>query len=301
MSLLFTCVGFEFQQFQFCVAVFSISAASVRSFSAKVPKSEKSASKMSGPGPDKEATDDPGYLIPTEKWLEKMDEVELYESDLHNVILNFLTVHGFQQAAEEFVKEARLESDIPLQSVGRRSEVRIALMRDDVEEAIRILNELDTEILKSNPDVHFRLKQQQLLQVIRDGKVDEAITFAREKLGPFVQQDQSLLPLLEDTMGLLAFNDLSKPGAQAQLEKLAPQKGETSSRVDSAILRYYDMQQESVLENILKNVVFSQKALTSKNVTFPRVTEFAQPRLPYIRGDSSSRHGSPRAGRRRKN
>ena len=120
---------------------------------------------------------------------------------------------------------------------GRRSEVRIALMRDDVDEAIRILNELDSDILLQNPDVHFRLKQQQLLQIIRDGQVDAAITFAREKLGPFVQQDQSLLPLLEDTMGLLAFSDLTKPGAQAQLEKLAPQKGETSSRVDSAILR----------------------------------------------------------------
>ena len=74
---------------------------------------------------NKDNNEEPSFVIPTESWLEKMDGVEMYEADLHNVILNFLTVHGFQNAAEEFVKEARLESDIPLQSVGRRSEVRL--------------------------------------------------------------------------------------------------------------------------------------------------------------------------------
>ena len=96
---------------------------------------------------------------------------------------------------------------------------------------------MDPQILLTNPDVHFRLKQQQLLQIILAGNVTEAIEFARVKLGPFVQEDQELLPLLEDTMGLLAFGDLNKPGAKAQLEKLAPQKSDTSSKVDSAILR----------------------------------------------------------------
>lgn len=38
-----------------------------------------------------------------------MSEVEVYEHDLHRLILNFFTVHGFQESAEEFSRETGLE------------------------------------------------------------------------------------------------------------------------------------------------------------------------------------------------
>lgn len=38
-----------------------------------------------------------------------MSEVEVYEHDLHRLILNFFTVHGFQESAQEFSKETGLQ------------------------------------------------------------------------------------------------------------------------------------------------------------------------------------------------
>lgn len=43
--------------------------------------------------------------------MRNLGEVELFEVDLQHLILNYLTINGLAEAAEEFVKEARIERE----------------------------------------------------------------------------------------------------------------------------------------------------------------------------------------------
>lgn len=40
------------------------------------------------------------------------------------------------------------------------------------------------QILDTNPQLFFHLQQQRLIELIRDGKVEEALEFAQEELAP---------------------------------------------------------------------------------------------------------------------
>mmetsp|Transcript_102463 Transcript_102463/g.235070 ORF Transcript_102463/g.235070 Transcript_102463/m.235070 type:complete len:194 (+) Transcript_102463:1624-2205(+) len=136
------------------------------------------------------ADEDEGWAnVSREEWLRKLDCADLFESDIHNVVLNYLAVQGFQDAAEAFAAEAQLQPEVPLDSVGRRAAIRQSVLAGDVQGAISILQALDGSILLSFPEVHFRLRQQQLCKIIADGEVERAIEFARQVVLPFVDEN----------------------------------------------------------------------------------------------------------------
>jgi hypothetical protein len=47
--------------------------------------------------------------------------------------------------------------------------------------------------LDTNPKLFFHLQQQRLIELIRDGKIDEAIEFAQEELAPRGEENVILL------------------------------------------------------------------------------------------------------------
>ncbi|KAK8503057.1 hypothetical protein V6N12_011317 [Hibiscus sabdariffa] len=65
------------------------------------------------------------------------------------------------------------------------------------------------EILDTNPQLFFHLQQQRLIELIRNGKIEEALEFSQEELAPRGEENQSFLEELERTVSLLAFEDVS--------------------------------------------------------------------------------------------
>mmetsp|Transcript_102465 Transcript_102465/g.235091 ORF Transcript_102465/g.235091 Transcript_102465/m.235091 type:complete len:235 (+) Transcript_102465:1624-2328(+) len=216
------------------------------------------------------ADEDEGWAnVSREEWLRKLDCADLFESDIHNVVLNYLAVQGFQDAAEAFAAEAQLQPEVPLDSVGRRAAIRQSVLAGDVQGAISILQALDGSILLSFPEVHFRLRQQQLCKIIADGEVERAIEFARQVVLPFVDENPAMLPQLEHAMGLLAFREASNSAFGETVSAVA--REELADEVDEAILRFYDVQKEATLENILKHIKHVEAALVEKACTAPRL------------------------------
>jgi len=64
--------------------------------------------------------------------------------------MEYLVIEGYKTAAEEFSKEADLVPPVDLQSIESRLDIREAVQRGDVEEAIERVNDM-------NPDVSFPL------------------------------------------------------------------------------------------------------------------------------------------------
>jgi hypothetical protein len=60
--------------------------------------------------------------------------------------MDYLVIEGYKSAAEEFSKEANLPPSMDLDSIENRMNIRAAVQRGDVEEAIEKVNDM-------NPDV----------------------------------------------------------------------------------------------------------------------------------------------------
>jgi hypothetical protein len=52
---------------------------------------------------------------------------------------------------------------------------------------------LEKQILDTNPQLFFHLQQQRLIELIRAGKVEEALEFAQEELAP--RGEENVRPL----------------------------------------------------------------------------------------------------------
>ncbi len=66
--------------------------------------------------------------------------------DLNQLVMDYLVIEGFKTAAEEFSKEAGLNSPVDLESIESRMDIREALQRGDVSEAITRVNDLNPEV-----------------------------------------------------------------------------------------------------------------------------------------------------------
>ena len=60
--------------------------------------------------------------------------------------MDYLVIEGFKTAAEEFSKEAGLNAPVDLESIESRMDIREALQRGDVSEAITRVNDLNPEV-----------------------------------------------------------------------------------------------------------------------------------------------------------
>ncbi len=69
-----------------------------------------------------------------------------YLRDLNRLVMDYLVIEGFKSAAEEFGREAELSSPVDLESIESRMNIREALQRGDVSDAITMVNDLDPEV-----------------------------------------------------------------------------------------------------------------------------------------------------------
>ncbi|KAF8640671.1 hypothetical protein AX17_000328 [Amanita inopinata Kibby_2008] len=184
--------------------------------------------------------------------------------------MDYLVVEGYKSAAEEFSQEANMTPPMDIESIENRMDIREALQRGDVEEAITRVNDLNPEILDTNPSLYFHLQQQKLIEYIRQGRVAEAIQFAQDELAPRGEESPEFLTELERTMALLAFE--SSPSAPASiLELLSPaQRMKTAGEVNAAILESLSQGKEVKLVGLLKLLSWGE-ALLEEKAEFPKV------------------------------
>ncbi|KAH8120286.1 CTLH/CRA C-terminal to lish motif domain-containing protein [Phellopilus nigrolimitatus] len=176
---------------------------------------------LNSPAPSLSAlmpTNSQKITVRPEEWDKRLHEVQVTKNDLNRLIMDYLVIEGYKSAAEEFSKEADLATPIDFQSIEDRTNIREALQRGDVEEAITRVNDLNPEILDTNPTLYFRLQQQKLIEYIRQGRIPEALQFAQQELAPRGEESPEFLLELERTMALLAFESTPMvPAAIAEL------------------------------------------------------------------------------------
>ena len=88
-----------------------------------------------------------------------------------------------------------------------RIRIRDCIQAGQIGEAIAQVHNLHPELLDDDRYLFFHLQQQQLIELIREQRVEEALRFASEQLAERGEEDAGVLEELERTMALLAFTD----------------------------------------------------------------------------------------------
>ncbi|KAL0310657.1 UNVERIFIED_CONTAM: protein GID8 [Sesamum angustifolium] len=130
-------------------------------------------------------------VITRADWEKKLNDVKVRKEDMNKLVMNFLVTEGYVEAAEKFRLESGTEPDIDLATITDRMAVKKAVQSGNVEDAIEKVNDLNPEILDTNPQLFFHLQQQRLIELIRNGKVEEALEFAQEELAPRGEENLS--------------------------------------------------------------------------------------------------------------
>lgn len=229
--------------------------------------------------------------IDLETWKNKLDQQQSSKEELNKLILDYLVVEGYKEAAENFILESNTQSDgvEPAGSLGNRTIIRKAIQIGDIQKAIELVNDLDPEILDKNPGLYFHLQQQKLIELIREKKSDEALDFLNKELSSFGEENQAYLDELEKTLVLLAFDDHSK-SPMAHLLDIS-QRHKTASELNAAILSNNTQDKDAKLPNVLKLLSWAQDQL-SNVCDYPEISYLGSSTLSFDNGGIDDSTGS---------
>jgi len=200
-----------------------------------------------------------------EEWEKKLSEIKILKQDLNNLVMNYLLVEGYKDAADKFKCESSTEPEIEMDAIQERMEIRSAIQRGMIDDGISKVNNLNPDILAGNKDLIFHLKKQRLIELIRDGNLDAVLSYAQSEMVPCLSEDNpnvDLLEELEKTMALLAFEDPKGCPLGDLLHH--HQRRSTADRLNNAILLSLNQENEPTVPHLLKMLQVSQTQLGLK-------------------------------------
>lgn len=191
-----------------------------------------------------------------------------------------------------FEEESGTPAGIDLDSITDRMEIRRCVQTGEVEAAIDRVNDLNPEvkptkkfcfcdlfvqILEEHSELFFHMQQQRLIELIRQGKTEEALEFAQEYLAPHGEENPKYLEELERTVALLAFEDIQTSPVADLMDVTQRQK--TASELNAAILSSQCQEEEPRLPHLLKMMIWAQNRLKKKIASFPVIEDLVSAKL----------------------
>ncbi|KJE92238.1 hypothetical protein CAOG_03242 [Capsaspora owczarzaki ATCC 30864] len=204
------------------------------------------------------------------EWQTMLDSVSVSKSSLNRLVMNYLVIEGYKDAAERFASECGETPTVDLSSIEDRMCIRTAVQRGAIEEAIELVNDLNPDILDTNPKLCFQLQLQRLIELIRAGQIDEALAFAQSELAPRGEEQPQFLEELEKALALLAF-DNQRTSPVGHLLDLA-QRQKTASALNAAILASQNQERDPKLPSLLKMLAWAQTQLDDRT-KYPRIND----------------------------
>ncbi|TMW48984.1 hypothetical protein DOY81_005928 [Sarcophaga bullata] len=210
--------------------------------------------------------------ISKEEWMMRLEQFPFKQADMNRLIMNYLVTEGFKEAAEKFQLEAGLEPSIELSSLDDRILIREAVQNGRIQEATHLVNQLHPELLDNDRYLFFHLQQLQLIELIRVGKIEEALSFAQNKLSEAGEDIPEVLNELERTLALLAFEKPQESPFSYLLEQSHRQK--IASELNAAILKCeHSADSTPKIMFLLKLIMWAQSKLDAREVNYPKMKD----------------------------
>lgn len=229
------------------------------------------------------------YHMDRTEWMNRIETSHIDRSMMNRLVMNYLVTEGFKEAADKFGSETGICYQYDLESLNQRIKIREALECGDIEKAINNINSLHPELVDTNRLLAFHLRQQQLIELIREKRLEDALLFAQNHLCEYGENNEQIQEELERTMALLAFEN---PNDSPFSDLLAPeQRQRLSGEVNSAILEFENMESNAKLSVLIKMLLWSQDLLDKRAVVYPRIVDLANGRVEDV-NMTNSQHTS---------
>lgn len=204
----------------------------------------------------------------------RVEDVRPSKGDINALILDYLTAEGYPSAADRFSKEANLKPLEQQDAVVERDRIKHDIHLGSIQSAIEAINELNPQILDSDPSLHFALLRLQLIELIRTcnstggGNIVPVLNFATSQLAPRAPTNPQFLDDLEKTMALLLFNTENLEPQLAAL--LQPDlRKDVADRVNKAILASQGQRREAAIRNLVKLRAWAEGAARNSKKDLP--------------------------------
>lgn len=213
------------------------------------------------------------------KWEEKVKSYHLPRAELNKLVMEYLVKEGFKDAVLAFRAETGLDPGVNMAIMDDQIKIRDAVEAGSIQAAVELVNDVDPEILDTNPKLYFHLQQQQLLELIKKGDLQQVLEYASTELSARGEESPEFLDELEQSLSLLAFAD---PGTSPFADLLQPsQKLKVVSELNAALLASQDQEVTSKLSTLTKLVIWAQGQLEKKGLDFPKLTSIVDGKLEH--------------------
>ncbi|KAI0127138.1 CTLH/CRA C-terminal to lish motif domain-containing protein [Xylariales sp. AK1849] len=190
-------------------------------------------------------------------FMRHVEDVKAPKSDINALILDYLTMAGYPNAAARFSTEANLQPQQDHESILARQRIQTAIHKGDIQAAIDDLNDLDPEILDTDAALHFALLRLQLVELIRscnatpERDITPALDFATQQLGPRAPTSPQFLEDLEKTMSLVVFShDTLDPSLAALLKP--DLRRHVADQVNKAVLQRETQRRDAAIRHLVQ-------------------------------------------------
>lgn len=212
--------------------------------------------------------------ISKDDWMNRLEGLHIQRADMNKLIMNYLVTEGFKEAAEKFQQESGVSPSMELDSLDDRIRIRDAIQSGRIQEATALVNQLHPELLDNDRYLYFHLQQLHLIELIRNGRIEEALHFAQEQLSEAGEADPTVLNELERTLALLAFEEPHKSPFSDLLHPTHRQK--VASELNAAILKMENRESTTPkLSSLLKLILWAQDELDKKKIKYPKMSNLA--------------------------
>jgi hypothetical protein len=223
------------------------------------------------------------FLLATDFSLIEMDSHDkiidkfIPTEHMNNLIFDYLLSNGHTSIAvalQNDIAKTKFQNDHELtihEDSDIREKIRDHILSGEIKEAEKVINSSYPELLDDDHLLHFYLQIQHLIELVRQRKIEQAVTFAQEDIvekGDYPE----CLPDLERVMGLLAY---SEPETSPFADLLKPNfRLKVWSRVNEAIRNTSREPTSCRLDKLLRYVLWSQQVLQDKNLTFNKMVNY---------------------------
>jgi hypothetical protein len=212
-----------------------------------------------------------------------MNRIETSHIDrtlMNKLVMNYLVTEGFKEAADKFGVETGICYPYDSESLSERIKIRESLENGRIERAIALINNLHPELIDNNRLLAFHLQQQQLIELIRERRLEDALLFAQNHLCEYGENNDRIQEELERTMALLAFENPHDSPFCDLLQSVQRQR--LASEVNSSILEFENSESNAKLNILIKMLLWSQDLLDKRSVTYPKMTDLGNARVEEV-------------------
>ncbi|XP_059065328.1 protein GID8 homolog isoform X1 [Cryptomeria japonica] len=204
-------------------------------------------------------------------WKQDLHATLIRKEDMNKIIMNYFVTEGFAEVADKFRMESGTNPDIDFQTIMERDATRQAIEDGDIEHAIEKIKAFNPKILDANPQLSFHLQIQNTIELIRKGRIMEALEFTKE-VAPRGEKNPEFLGELERTLTLLAFEDVTQCPHRHLLDMSL--RNILAQEANAAMLISQNYHPDPILSHLLKMLKWLQDVVLFR---YPRVADFTNP------------------------